>query len=168
MQFFGEGSLYSTCCFFVSIFWLAISLCVCSWSTAHRHAEQITLFPLYFTEGQRRRWQHEQGWNVISATAWFWTISMTVSGGLRSCTHTTFSPHIFSNSTLMPPNTSGSRSDVMFVTFLLIGSYSFCIVPLLAVFIARPKYQHFKSKSVFYFLNVFSDPLVVWIVKFTC
>ncbi|XP_069780648.1 microtubule-associated tumor suppressor 1 homolog isoform X2 [Narcine bancroftii] len=70
---------------------------------------------------------------------------MTVPGGLRSCTHTTFSPYVFSNLTLVPPNTSGSRSDVMFVTFLLIGSYSFCIVPLLAVFIGRPKYQHFKT-----------------------
>uniref|UniRef100_A0A4W3IPH2 Microtubule-associated tumor suppressor 1-like protein n=1 Tax=Callorhinchus milii TaxID=7868 RepID=A0A4W3IPH2_CALMI len=70
---------------------------------------------------------------------------MTIPGGLRSCTFTTFSPRIFFNSTLVPPNTSGNRSDVIFVTFLLIGSYGFCIVPLLAVFISRPKYQHFKT-----------------------
>uniref|UniRef100_A0A8C5SVF3 Uncharacterized protein n=1 Tax=Laticauda laticaudata TaxID=8630 RepID=A0A8C5SVF3_LATLA len=62
---------------------------------------------------------------------------MTVPGGHRSCTETDFSPHIFINSTLTPPADSGSHYDVTLLTLLVVGSYSFCIIPLLATFSGR-------------------------------
>uniref|UniRef100_A0A8C6ZV02 Microtubule associated scaffold protein 1 n=1 Tax=Nothoprocta perdicaria TaxID=30464 RepID=A0A8C6ZV02_NOTPE len=57
---------------------------------------------------------------------------MTVPGGLRSCTETSFSPDIFINSTLTPPTAPGSHYDLTLLTLLVVGSYSFCVVPLLA------------------------------------
>uniref|UniRef100_A0A8D2LZ73 Uncharacterized protein n=1 Tax=Varanus komodoensis TaxID=61221 RepID=A0A8D2LZ73_VARKO len=62
---------------------------------------------------------------------------MTIPGGLRSCTETDFSPHIFTNSTLTPPADSGSHYDITLLTLLVVGSYSFCIIPLLATFTGR-------------------------------
>nr|XP_056711586.1 microtubule-associated tumor suppressor 1 isoform X1 [Euleptes europaea] len=62
---------------------------------------------------------------------------MTIPGGLRSCTETEFSPHIFTNSTLTPPTDSGSHYDITLLTLLVVGSYSFCIIPLLASFTGR-------------------------------
>nr|XP_030127039.3 microtubule-associated tumor suppressor 1 isoform X3 [Taeniopygia guttata] len=62
---------------------------------------------------------------------------MTIPGGLRSCTETNFSPIIFFNSTLTPPTDSGSHYDITLLTLLLVGSYSFCIVPLLATFTGK-------------------------------
>uniref|UniRef100_A0A8D0HD84 Uncharacterized protein n=1 Tax=Sphenodon punctatus TaxID=8508 RepID=A0A8D0HD84_SPHPU len=69
---------------------------------------------------------------------------MTIPGGLRSCTETDFSPHIFINSTLTPPADSGNHYDVTLLTLLVVGSYSFCIIPLLATFTG-------KKKEVLYF-----------------
>ncbi|XP_069487671.1 microtubule-associated tumor suppressor 1 isoform X2 [Ambystoma mexicanum] len=62
---------------------------------------------------------------------------MTVPGGYRSCTQTDFSPHLFINSTLMPPAVSGKPCDVTLLTLIVVGSYSFCIIPLLATFTER-------------------------------
>ncbi|XP_009877614.1 PREDICTED: microtubule-associated tumor suppressor 1 isoform X3 [Apaloderma vittatum] len=62
---------------------------------------------------------------------------MTIPGGLRSCTETNFSPVIFINSTLTPPTDSGSHYDITLLTLLVVGSCSFCIVPLLATFTGR-------------------------------
>uniref|UniRef100_A0A8C3PT52 Microtubule-associated tumor suppressor 1 n=1 Tax=Calidris pygmaea TaxID=425635 RepID=A0A8C3PT52_9CHAR len=62
---------------------------------------------------------------------------MTIPGGLRSCTETNFSPIIFINSTLTPPADSGSHYDITLLTLLVVGSYSFCIVPLLATFTGK-------------------------------
>ncbi|XP_010143717.1 PREDICTED: microtubule-associated tumor suppressor 1 isoform X3 [Buceros rhinoceros silvestris] len=62
---------------------------------------------------------------------------MTIPGGLRSCTETNFSPLIFINSTLIPPTDSGSHYDITLLTLLVVGSYSFCIVPLLATFTGK-------------------------------
>ncbi|XP_051646262.1 microtubule-associated tumor suppressor 1 isoform X8 [Manacus candei] len=62
---------------------------------------------------------------------------MTIPGGLRSCTETNFSPIIFINSTLTPPTDSGSHYDITLLTLLVVGSYSFCIVPLLATFTGK-------------------------------
>uniref|UniRef100_A0A8C3GWW9 Uncharacterized protein n=1 Tax=Corvus moneduloides TaxID=1196302 RepID=A0A8C3GWW9_CORMO len=62
---------------------------------------------------------------------------MTIPGGLRSCTETNFSPVIFINSTLTPPTDSGSHYDITLLTLLVVGSYSFCIVPLLATFTGK-------------------------------
>uniref|UniRef100_A0A8C3R335 Uncharacterized protein n=1 Tax=Cyanoderma ruficeps TaxID=181631 RepID=A0A8C3R335_9PASS len=62
---------------------------------------------------------------------------MTIPGGLRSCTETNFSPIIFFNSTLTPPTDSGSHYDITLLTLLVVGSYSFCIVPLLATFTGK-------------------------------
>nr|XP_009938883.1 PREDICTED: microtubule-associated tumor suppressor 1 isoform X3 [Opisthocomus hoazin] len=62
---------------------------------------------------------------------------MTIPGGLRSCTETNFSPIIFINSTLTPPTDSGSHYDITLLTLLVVGSYSFCIIPLLATFTGK-------------------------------
>ncbi|XP_027532318.1 microtubule-associated tumor suppressor 1 isoform X4 [Neopelma chrysocephalum] len=62
---------------------------------------------------------------------------MTIPGGLRSCTETNFSPIIFINSTLTPPTDSGSHYDITLLTLLVVGSYSICIVPLLATFTGK-------------------------------
>nr|XP_005282126.1 microtubule-associated tumor suppressor 1 isoform X6 [Chrysemys picta bellii] len=62
---------------------------------------------------------------------------MTIPGGLRSCTETDFSPHIFINSTLAPPTDSGSHYDITLLTLLVVGSYSFFIIPLLATFTGK-------------------------------
>ncbi|XP_071663653.1 microtubule-associated tumor suppressor 1 isoform X2 [Patagioenas fasciata] len=62
---------------------------------------------------------------------------MTIPGGLRSCTETNFSPFIFINSTLTPPTDSGSHYDFTLLTLLVVGSYSFCIISLLATFTGK-------------------------------
>uniref|UniRef100_A0A8B9DTJ1 Uncharacterized protein n=1 Tax=Anser cygnoides TaxID=8845 RepID=A0A8B9DTJ1_ANSCY len=62
---------------------------------------------------------------------------MTIPGGLRSCTETNFSPDIFINSTLTPPTNSGSYYDITLLTLLVVASYSFCIIPLLASFTGK-------------------------------
>ncbi|XP_010000783.1 PREDICTED: microtubule-associated tumor suppressor 1 isoform X4 [Chaetura pelagica] len=62
---------------------------------------------------------------------------MTIPGGLRSCTDTNFSPVVFINSTLTPPTDSGSHYDITLLTLLVVGSYSFCIIPLLATFTGK-------------------------------
>nr|XP_021141547.1 microtubule-associated tumor suppressor 1 isoform X2 [Columba livia] len=62
---------------------------------------------------------------------------MTIPGGLRSCTETNFSPFIFINSTLTPPTDSGSHYDFTLLTLLVVGSYSFCIISLLATLTGR-------------------------------
>ncbi|XP_009954269.1 PREDICTED: microtubule-associated tumor suppressor 1 isoform X3 [Leptosomus discolor] len=62
---------------------------------------------------------------------------MTIPGGLRSCTETNFSPIIFINSTLTPPTDSGSHYDITLLTLLVVGSYSFCIIPLLSTFTGK-------------------------------
>lgn len=83
---------------------------------------------------------------------------MTIPGGLRSCTETNFSPVIFINSTLTPPTDSGSHYDITLLTLLVVGSYSFCIVPLLATFTGKRSrlYSFFISilKHVFCFVEV--------------
>ncbi|XP_059012247.1 microtubule-associated tumor suppressor 1 isoform X5 [Mustela lutreola] len=57
---------------------------------------------------------------------------MTVPGGFRSCTETDISSKIFINSTLTPPAGSEKHYDATLLTLLVLGSYSLCIVPLLA------------------------------------
>ncbi|XP_050752710.1 microtubule-associated tumor suppressor 1 isoform X3 [Gymnogyps californianus] len=62
---------------------------------------------------------------------------MTIPGGLRSCTETNFSPIIFINSTLTPPTDSGSHCVITLLILLVVGSYSFCFIPLLATFTGK-------------------------------
>uniref|UniRef100_A0A3P8Y0C2 Uncharacterized protein n=1 Tax=Esox lucius TaxID=8010 RepID=A0A3P8Y0C2_ESOLU len=58
---------------------------------------------------------------------------MSGNGGLRSCTWTEFSSEIFANSSFIPPGRdAGSHCDLTLLTCLLIGSYRFFIIPLLA------------------------------------
>uniref|UniRef100_A0A3B4E9K5 Uncharacterized protein n=1 Tax=Pygocentrus nattereri TaxID=42514 RepID=A0A3B4E9K5_PYGNA len=59
---------------------------------------------------------------------------MAAYGGLRSCTWTEFSMHIFTNSTLVPQSSACAECDLTLLTCLFIGSYRFCIIPLLAAF----------------------------------
>ena len=54
--------------------------------------------------------------------------------GPRSCTWTEFPVDILTNSSLISRSTVGSNCDLTLLTCLLIGSYRFGIIPLLAVF----------------------------------
>ncbi|KAK0144318.1 Microtubule-associated tumor suppressor 1 A [Merluccius polli] len=54
--------------------------------------------------------------------------------GHTSCTWTEFPVDILTNSSLISQSTVGSNCDLTLLTCLLIGSYRFCIVPLLAIF----------------------------------
>uniref|UniRef100_A0A287AVS1 Microtubule associated scaffold protein 1 n=1 Tax=Sus scrofa TaxID=9823 RepID=A0A287AVS1_PIG len=62
---------------------------------------------------------------------------MTIPGGFRSCTETDTSSKIFINSTLTPPAGSERHYDATLLTLLVLGSYSLCIVPLLATFTGK-------------------------------
>ncbi|CAH6787237.1 Mtus1 [Phodopus roborovskii] len=57
---------------------------------------------------------------------------MTIPGGFRSCTETDISSQIFINSTLTPPAGSERHYDATLLALLVVGSYSLCIIPLLA------------------------------------
>ncbi|KAI1883529.1 hypothetical protein AGOR_G00232490 [Albula goreensis] len=72
---------------------------------------------------------------------------MSAPGGLRSCTSTEFSAHLFINSTLIPHSSAGSHCDLTLLTCLLIGSYRFCIIPLLAAFNGKARVQLWKSSA---------------------
>uniref|UniRef100_A0A3Q4I856 Uncharacterized protein n=1 Tax=Neolamprologus brichardi TaxID=32507 RepID=A0A3Q4I856_NEOBR len=52
--------------------------------------------------------------------------------GLRSCTWTEFPAHVFNSSSLLAQGSAASSCDLTLLTCLLIGSYRFCIIPLLA------------------------------------
>uniref|UniRef100_A0A3B4EQ83 Uncharacterized protein n=1 Tax=Pundamilia nyererei TaxID=303518 RepID=A0A3B4EQ83_9CICH len=54
--------------------------------------------------------------------------------GLRSCTWTEFPAHVFNSSSLLTQGSAASSCDLTLLTCLLIGSYRFCIIPLLAAF----------------------------------
>ncbi|XP_071313910.1 microtubule-associated tumor suppressor 1 homolog A isoform X3 [Trachinotus anak] len=54
--------------------------------------------------------------------------------GLRSCTWTEYPSHVFNNSSLMTQGSAASNCDLTLMTCLLIGSYRFFIIPLLAAF----------------------------------
>lgn len=71
-------------------------------------------------------------------------------GSLRSCTWTELSVHIFTNST-MPQSSACAPCDLTLLTCILIGSYRFCIIPLLAVCNGKSKAQLWRSKSFVYF-----------------
>lgn len=71
---------------------------------------------------------------------------MSAPGGLRSCTSTEFSPHLFINSTLSPQAGPGAHCDLTLLTCLLVGSYRFCIAPLLAAFNGKARTQLWRCK----------------------
>ncbi|XP_035861333.1 microtubule-associated tumor suppressor 1 homolog A isoform X5 [Sander lucioperca] len=54
--------------------------------------------------------------------------------GLRSCTWTEFPAHIFNSSSSMAQGRAASNCDLTLLTCLLIGSYRFCVIPLLSLF----------------------------------
>ncbi|XP_047658336.1 microtubule-associated tumor suppressor 1 homolog A isoform X4 [Tachysurus fulvidraco] len=68
-----------------------------------------------------------------------YVLLMLASGDLRSCTWSEFSSYVFNNSTLIPQTTAGSQCDLTLLTCLLIGSYRFCIIPLLAAIYGKSK-----------------------------
>ncbi|XP_047440794.1 microtubule-associated tumor suppressor 1 homolog A isoform X2 [Mugil cephalus] len=59
--------------------------------------------------------------------------------GLRSCTWTEFPAYIFNNTSLFAQGSAASNCDVTLLTCLLIGSYRFCIIPLLAALNGKDK-----------------------------
>lgn len=71
-------------------------------------------------------------------------------------TLTEFSEQVFSNSSLDHQPSSCSQCDLTLLTCLLIGSYRFCIVPLLAASHRKPKTRLWRSKLIFKcrFLNI--------------
>lgn len=71
---------------------------------------------------------------------------MLVYEGLRSCTWSEFSLDVFENSTLIPQSNAGSQCDLTLFTCLLIGSYRFCVVPLLAACYGKSKTPLQRSK----------------------
>uniref|UniRef100_A0A3P9BFK8 Uncharacterized protein n=1 Tax=Maylandia zebra TaxID=106582 RepID=A0A3P9BFK8_9CICH len=63
--------------------------------------------------------------------------------GLRSCTWTEFPAHVFNSSSLLTQGSAASSCDLTLLTCLLIGSYRFCIIPLLAIiFFLSLLYKH--------------------------
>ncbi|XP_048186525.1 microtubule-associated tumor suppressor 1 isoform X7 [Perognathus longimembris pacificus] len=81
---------------------------------------------------------------------------MTVPGGFRSCTEIDISSKIFINSTLTPPAGSERQYDATLLTLLVVGSYSLCIIPLLATFTGKRtgnaavlKYEEKPPKATF-------------------
>ncbi|XP_027385958.1 microtubule-associated tumor suppressor 1 isoform X3 [Bos indicus x Bos taurus] len=62
---------------------------------------------------------------------------MTIPGGFRSCTETDASSKIFINSTFSAPAGSERHYDATLLTLLVLGSYTLCIVPLLATFTGK-------------------------------
>lgn len=58
--------------------------------------------------------------------------------GPRSCTWTEFPAHVSHNSSaLAQRNATASSCDLTLLTCVLIGSYRFCIVPLLTLFTGK-------------------------------
>ncbi|XP_052608050.1 microtubule-associated tumor suppressor 1 isoform X2 [Peromyscus californicus insignis] len=81
---------------------------------------------------------------------------MTIPGGFRSCTETDISSKIFINSTLTPPAGSERHYDATLLALLVVGSYSLCIIPLLATLTRKRtgnaaviKYEEKPPKQVF-------------------
>uniref|UniRef100_A0A8C5KK69 Microtubule-associated tumor suppressor 1 n=1 Tax=Jaculus jaculus TaxID=51337 RepID=A0A8C5KK69_JACJA len=81
---------------------------------------------------------------------------MTIPGGFRSCTETEISSKIFINSTLTPPAGSERHYDVTLLALLVVGSYSLCIIPLLATLTGKRtgnsaviKYEEKPPKQAF-------------------
>ncbi|XP_023847965.1 microtubule-associated tumor suppressor 1 homolog A isoform X2 [Salvelinus sp. IW2-2015] len=73
---------------------------------------------------------------------------MSGYGGLRSCTWTEFSTQVFNNSSLIPQGSAaGSHCDLTLLTCLLIGSYRFCIIPLLAAFNGKTRIRLWKISA---------------------
>uniref|UniRef100_A0A8C7D8P2 Uncharacterized protein n=1 Tax=Oncorhynchus kisutch TaxID=8019 RepID=A0A8C7D8P2_ONCKI len=82
---------------------------------------------------------------------------MSGYGGLRSCTWTEFSTQVFTNSSLIPQGSAtGSHCDLTLLTCLLIGSYRFCIIPLLAAFNGKTRIRFIFLFSVCFLLVFFT------------
>ncbi|XP_057608394.1 microtubule-associated tumor suppressor 1 isoform X2 [Chionomys nivalis] len=80
---------------------------------------------------------------------------MTIPGGFRSCTETDISSKSFINSTLTPPAGSEKQYDATLLALLVVGSYSLCIIPLLATLTRKRsgnaviKYEEKPPKQAF-------------------
>uniref|UniRef100_A0A452RWN6 Uncharacterized protein n=1 Tax=Ursus americanus TaxID=9643 RepID=A0A452RWN6_URSAM len=84
---------------------------------------------------------------------------MTVPGGFRSCTETDISSKIFINSTLTPPAGSERHYDATLLTLLVLGSYSLCIVPLLATLTGK-RSRSTISGLILFFVSMLSAVLL--------
>lgn len=69
--------------------------------------------------------------------------------GLRSCTWTEFPVDVLANSSLISQSAVGSNCDLTLLTCLLIGSYRFCVAPLLALFNSKDGNRLWRSKRRF-------------------
>uniref|UniRef100_A0A671NJ95 Uncharacterized protein n=1 Tax=Sinocyclocheilus anshuiensis TaxID=1608454 RepID=A0A671NJ95_9TELE len=61
-------------------------------------------------------------------------------------TLTEISEQVFTNSTMNRQPSSCAPCDLTLLTCLVIGSYRFCIIPLLSAFYGKPKTQLWRSK----------------------
>ena len=93
--------------------------------------------------------------------------AMSAYRSLWSCTSTELVVPASSNTTLDLRVGATPHCDLTLLTCLLIGSYRFCIVPLLAAFHAKPKTQQWGSKwglsmalELFVFVSRLESPTV--------
>uniref|UniRef100_A0A3Q0SS55 Uncharacterized protein n=1 Tax=Amphilophus citrinellus TaxID=61819 RepID=A0A3Q0SS55_AMPCI len=75
--------------------------------------------------------------------------------GLRSCTWTEFPAHVFNSSALLTQGSAASSCDLTLLTCLLIGSYRFCIIPLLAAFNGKDRISSVISFFLLFFFFFF-------------
>lgn len=110
--------------------------CECEWP--HLITKQNKISPLQYPHLCFR---------VILFTVAIETIAMAVYGSLWSCTSTELAAPVTSTNTTLDLRVGGSpHCDLTLLTCLLIGSYRFCIIPLLAAFHAKPQTQQWASK----------------------
>lgn len=83
-------------------------------------------------------------WNKDTVLSVLLIKPMASYTGLRSCTWIEFPAHVFNNSSFGQESVTSS-CDLTLLTCLLIGSYRFCIIPLLSAFNGKHK-KLWKSK----------------------
>lgn len=79
--------------------------------------------------------------------------------GLRSCTWTEFPALPAQNASSVTRSNTASSCDLTLLTCLLIGSYRFCIIPLLAVFNGNDK-KLWRSKWILQLIHMLQQILL--------
>lgn len=84
--------------------------------------------------------------------------------GLRSCTWTEFPALSAQNASSVTRSNTASSCDLTLLTCLLIGSYRFCILPLLAVFNGNDK-KLWRSKWILELIHMLQQNLLWFWLK---
>uniref|UniRef100_A0A8C1JLJ0 Uncharacterized protein n=1 Tax=Cyprinus carpio TaxID=7962 RepID=A0A8C1JLJ0_CYPCA len=100
---------------------------------------------------------------------WIGTLISVVQGLFRLSTLTEISEQVFTNITMKQQPSSCAPCALTLFTSPLIGSYRFCIIPLLSAFYGKPKTQLwrnllkiFHQVSVVILLFAVKSPLLLW------